>query len=611
MEPGQKGAAEHLPREHLPRLRLDELLEELQIRIDAVRNTRDRVHGLLEAVLSVGRELDLAQVLRGIVEAATVLVDAEYGALGVIGDDDKLSEFLTVGIDDELRSRIGPLPSGHGLLGELIRHPQPLRLAELSGHPSSYGFPAGHPPMRSFLGVPIRVRDEVFGNLYLTEKRGGGEFDAEDESVLSTLAVAAGVAIENARLYEEARRREQWLAASAEVTSSLLSGGPRTQVLELIIERARQIVLADLGLVALPAEGTGELRTVLAVGRDAEAYKGLRIADGDGFVGAAFSAAEPVVSGDIARDPRAGGGDARWTGLGPAVAVPMGGPGGVRGTLLLARAEGRPAFGAGQTVPLLGFAGQAALAMELAERRSAAEQIALLEDRDRIARDLHDLAIQRLFATGMTLQSTQRFVQHPQAAERLERAVDDLDDTIKIIRSTIFGLRTQETRRTAQGVRARLAVAAEAAASLGFSPAVRTEGLVDTDVPPAIADHLIAVLVEALSNAARHARAKAVDVRLVVAAGELTLTVTDDGVGFGPDAPRSGLKNIKERSAALGGTFVHDTPPGGGSRLVWRVPLRGDAAEAVGTADAAGTAETADVADAAGAGEGGGAEPAG
>lgn len=202
------------------------MLEELQVRIEAVRGTRDRVHSLLEAVLSVGRELDLPQVLRGIVEAAVVLVDAEYGALGVIGGEQRLSEFITVGIDDELRSRIGELPSGHGLLGELIRHPEPLRLAELGGHESSSGFPANHPPMHSFLGVPIRVRDEVFGNLYLTEKRSAREFDAEDESVLSTLAVAAGVAIENARLYEEGRNREQWLTASAEVTNSLLSGAP-------------------------------------------------------------------------------------------------------------------------------------------------------------------------------------------------------------------------------------------------------------------------------------------------------------------------------------------------------------------------------------------------
>lgn len=177
--------------QHLPKLRLDELLGELQVRIDAVRGTRDRLHSLLEAVLSVGRELDLPQVLRSIVEAAVVLVDAEYGALGVIGGDRKLSAFITVGIDDERRSEIGALPSGHGLLGELIRHPVPLRLPELSEHPESYGFPAHHPPMHSFLGVPIRVRDKVFGNLYLTEKRDEREFDAEDESVLATLAVAA------------------------------------------------------------------------------------------------------------------------------------------------------------------------------------------------------------------------------------------------------------------------------------------------------------------------------------------------------------------------------------------------------------------------------------
>jgi signal transduction protein with GAF and PtsI domain len=242
---GQGGAGERLPR-----LRLDDLLEELQSRIDAMRGTRDRVHSLLEAVLSVGRELDVEQVLRGIVEAAVVLVDAEYGALGVIGEEQGLAEFLTVGVDEEQRAAIGDPPSGHGLLGQLIRHPAPLRLPELSAHPSSSGFPPNHPPMNSFLGVPITVRGEAYGNLYLTEKRGGGEFDAEDESVLSTLAVAAGVAIEKARLYEDAQERERWLAASADVTGSLLSGAPRAQVLELVVERARRIVGADVGLVA-------------------------------------------------------------------------------------------------------------------------------------------------------------------------------------------------------------------------------------------------------------------------------------------------------------------------------------------------------------------------
>ncbi|MFE7121393.1 GAF domain-containing protein, partial [Streptomyces sp. NPDC057654] len=292
--------------ERLPRLRLDELLEELQVRGNAVRGTRDRVHGLLEAVLSVGRELDLSQVLRRIVEAAVVLVDAEYGALGVVGAEQRLSEFLPVGVDDEQRARIGALPSGHGLLGELIRHPEPLRLAELSEHPSSYGFPPNHPPMHSFLGVPIRVRGEAFGNLYLTEKRGAGEFDAEDEAVLTTLAVAAGVAIENARLYEEARRRELWLGAGAEVTSSLLSGAPRRQVLELIVERARSIVAADLGVIAVPVEGAEGLRTALAMGEGAEAHSGLLLPRQDGFIGMAFTTGEPVTSRDMGNDPRLG-----------------------------------------------------------------------------------------------------------------------------------------------------------------------------------------------------------------------------------------------------------------------------------------------------------------
>jgi signal transduction histidine kinase len=562
--------------EQRPRLRLDELLEELQSRIDAMRGTRDRVHSLLEAVLSVGRELDVQQVLRGIVEAAVVLVDAEYGALGVIGEERGLTEFLTVGVDDEQRARIGDLPSGHGLLGELIRRPVPLRLPDLAAHPSSSGFPANHPPMRSFLGVPITVRDQAFGNLYLTEKRGADQFDAEDESVLRTLAVAAGVAIERARRYEEAQRRERWLAASAEVTSSLLSGAARGQVLELIVEQARSIVTADLGLVAVPVEGTGRLRTVLAVGEGAEAFGELRVIAGEGFLGAAFAGTEPVLSPDIAKDPRVAADGAAWSDLGPAVAVSLGSEDTARGVLVLARAAGRPAFGAAQSTPLLRFAGQAALAMELAERRRDAEQMALLEDRDRIARDLHDLAIQRLFATGMTLQSAQRFVRHPEAAERLDRAVNDLDDTIKIIRSTIFGLRTRSEGREAAGLRARTASAvAAAAASLGFAPAVRVEGLVDTEVPPAVAEHVIAVLVEALSNTARHADASTCEVRLAVAAGTLTVTVSDNGRGFGPGAPRSGLKNIAERAAALNGTFTHDTPEDGGAFLVWKVPLSG------------------------------------
>ncbi|MFF1308864.1 GAF domain-containing protein [Streptomyces sp. NPDC058307] len=563
--------------EHVPKLRLDELLDELQVRIDAVRGTRDRLHSLLEAVLSVGRELDLPQVLRSIVEAAVVLVDAEYGALGVIGGDQKLSEFLTVGIGEEGHSEIGALPSGHGLLGELIRHPVPLRLPELSEHPASYGFPANHPPMRSFLGVPIRVRDEVFGNLYLTEKRSAREFDVEDESVLSTLAVAAGVAIENARLYEETRLRERWQRASGKVTSMLLTGAPSPDVLELIVDEARKIVSADMGLIAEHVPGEETLRPALAVGLGREERSGLVLSARDGFVGAALGAAEPVVSADIEHDARTGEGEAQWAGLGPVVAVPLGAGGKARGVLLLGRVPAGTPFGDVDTGPLLGFADQAALALELAERRRDAEQLTLLKDRDRIARDLHDLAIQRLFAAGMTLQSTQRFMEHPEGMERLTRTVDDLDDTIKIIRSTIFGLRTHSgVGRESDGLRSRVSEVVRASVtSLGFAPALRIEGLVETDVPGDIADHAVAVLGEALSNAARHSGAQAVDVRLQCARGELTLTVTDDGCGVPDGVERSGLTNIKERAVTLGGTLaLGERPEGGGTRLLWRVPVR-------------------------------------
>ncbi|SDN51163.1 sensor histidine kinase [Actinacidiphila guanduensis] len=557
---------------HLPRLRLDELLDELQNRVDAVRATQDRVHSLLEAVLSVGRELDLEQVLRRIVEAAVALVDAEYGALAVV-DGDSLSQFLTVGVDEEQAKAIGPLPTGHGLLGELIRHPRALRLPELADHPSSCGFPPHHPPMHTFLGVPIRVRDEVFGNLYLTEKHGGGTFDGEDETVLQTLAVAAGVAIENARLYEASRRRQDWLEANSDIVARLLSGENEMDVLQAIVEHARRILGADLGVLALPAPGGKELQVMIAVGMDADAHRGLVLPYEGSFMGAALTAGRPITTSQIQKDERASAGPPRWSGLGPVAAVPMITDAGPRGVLLLGRPERAASFGEDETAPLLAFAGQAALAMALAEQRRTTEQLAVLEDRDRIARDLHDLAIQRLFATGMTLQSALRFVEHPQATERLMRAVDDLDETIKIIRSTIFGLRAREAERGHAGLRARIAASVEQAArTLGFTPALRMQGLIDNEVAPAVAQEAAAVLEEALSNAARHAQASAVEVSVTVESGALTLAVTDNGRGLPAETPRSGLRNLAERAERLGGTFTAGPAPKGGTRLVWEVP---------------------------------------
>ncbi|MFE0516796.1 GAF domain-containing protein [Streptomyces sp. NPDC058964] len=573
-------------RVRLPQLRLDELLEELQARLDAARGTRDRVHSLLEAVLSVGRELDLEQALHSIVEAAAVLVDAEYAALGVIGPDGKrLSAFHTVGVTEEEIARIGPYPEGHGILGELIRDPEPLCLAKISEHPASYGFPPHHPPMNSFLGVPIRVRDQVFGNLYLTEKRGGGQFDEEDVSVTQTLAVAAGVAIDNARLYAESRLRERWLRANAEITQSLMSGAERTEALGLIAVRAMEITGAALAVVAMPMADTDALTVELALGQEAEALRGLVLSEGDSLIGEAFTSAAAVTSEDVTHDARVPAGPPESAGLGPSVAVPIGtGEGGVRGVVLLVREAGAVPFSDKETEPLQVFAAQAAIAMELAERRRDAEQIAVLQDRDRIARDLHDLAIQRLFATGMTLQSAGRFIEHAEASERVLRAVDDLDETIKIIRSTIFGLRAREGT-AGTGLRARVVRAVgEAASVLGFAPSVRMEGLVDTEVPRDIADHAIAVLSEALTNVARHARAARADVALTTDGRELRLMVTDNGMGIPSGGRRSGLRNMEERAEQLGGRLELRSPDDGGTTLEWRVPVA--RTDGHGTADA-------------------------
>ncbi|GGX87059.1 GAF domain-containing sensor histidine kinase [Streptomyces hiroshimensis] len=558
----------------LPHLRLDELLGELQARLDTARGTWDRVHSLLEAVLSVGRELDLEHVLRRIIEAAVVLVDAQYGALGVIGPDGRtLSQFLTVGLTDEQIEAIGPFPSGHGLLGELIRHPTPLRLPKISEHAASYGFPPGHPPMHSFVGVPIRVRDQVFGNLYLTEKRDGADFDAEDEAVLSTLAVAAGVAIDNARLYEESTRRERWLRASARVTTSLMSGSPRQDVMAQIAELAKEITEAELATVSLPLDDGSALTVEVATGELADAIRGFALPVEGSLVGLVLSGREPVCSLSVEEDPRVSAVPKSLTGLGPAVAVPIKSGETVIGVLFLARGAGRPVFSQEEIEPLLNFAGQAAMAMELAQRRADAEQLTLLEDRDRIARDLHDLAIQRLFATGMTLQSADRFIDHAEASERVQRAVNDLDETIKIIRATIFGLRSRETAPQ-HGLRTRVVQTVGGAATLlGFAPSLRMEGLLDTRVPRAVTDDAVAVLEEALTNVVRHAHATSIGVAVVNDGRDLVLTVTDDGVGIPGEGRRSGLRNLAERAERHGGRLVLSAPTGGGTVLTWRVPL--------------------------------------
>ncbi|MFI6582990.1 GAF domain-containing protein [Embleya sp. NPDC050493] len=554
-------------------MRLDELLDELQAHVEVVRATRDRVSGLLEAVLSVGSDLDLETVLRRIVESAVTLVDAEYGALGVIGDE-RLARFLPVGMDPETILRIGPFPTGRGILGLIIRDPHPLRLHDLSEHPDSFGFPPGHPPMNTFVGVPIRIRDTVFGNLYLTEKRGGADFDEDDEAVLRTLAAAAGVAIDNARLYDDVRRRERWLAATSDLTRSLLSGDSPADVLRTFTETVRDMTDADLVTLAVPVPGTDDLVVEAAAGPLADRVRGLVLSGESTLMGKVFGSGETITSSDLSHDPGAVVATAVGSELGSAFLLPLGTPERIHGVLQVANRTERPQLTEAVLRMVTGFADHAALALEIAERRRDAELLTVLQDRDRIARDLHDLAIQRLFATGMTLQSATRFIEHPEALERVESAVDALDDTIKVIRSTIFSLKSRG-RDAGPGLRSRCLREVDAVTEmLGFAPTLRVDGLLDTRVPESIAAQVIAVLREALANAARHAHASRVEVHVEADDKHVRVRVRDDGVGP-PSAPTrdSGLGNMRERAETLGGACSFGPSPDGGAVLEWHVPL--------------------------------------
>ncbi|MDT7573341.1 MAG: hypothetical protein QOE05_3515 [Actinomycetota bacterium] len=525
----------------------------------------ERMRSLLQAVIAIAGDLDLQAVLHRIAEAAADLVDAEYAALGVISEDGRsLSQFLVVGVDDEMVARIGSLPAGHGVLGKLITDPRPLRLDNLADHADSFGFPPNHPPMRTFLGVPVRVRDVVFGNLYLTEKRGGGSFDDGDEAIVLALAAAAGVAIQNARLYTDTRQRERWLEASSEVSTALLSGKDPEDVLTLVAERARQVTGGALAFVALPVDGD-RLLIEVADGEGAAAERGRLVDRAGSFLGAVLAEglARAVPAADLPLTTAPGDG----------LAVPMGGrDGDARGVLVV---TGLPAPDtAVATRALSSFAAQAAVALELAERRREAERFAVFEDRDRIARDLHDLVIQRLFATGMQLEGAVRMIdgRPAEAITRVRSAVDDLDDTIRELRSTIYGLQAPEDERSS--LRALLLQAVDAGAEqLGFAPSLRMDGLLDTLVPVTVSEHLLAALREALSNAARHASARTVDVNVALRVDELLLVVADDGVGIGETGRRSGLANLAARAAQLGGELQIESAPGAGTRIRWQVPL--------------------------------------
>jgi signal transduction histidine kinase len=564
--------------EVLPHLQLDDLLAELQARLQAVAATRDRMRGLIEAVVAIGSGLDLGSTLRRIVETAVGLVDATYGALGVIGDGRRLAEFIPVGLSSGEIEAIHGWPEGHGLLGMLIDDPRPLRLADIAAHAASSGFPAGHPPMRGLLGVPVRIRDEVFGNLYLTGKRGGGDFTEDDEAVLVALGAAAAVAVENSRLYEAARRQQRWIQASAEVTTRLLSGSAPGEVLAGITRQARELSGADLAVLALPDDEGRRLTITYADGDGADATRGLMLPAGESLSGRVLATGEPLTATDFAADERAWkAARGAMSQIGPAVVFPLGAPGNVRGVLTVGRRHGALPFPQVQVDVVASFAAQAGVALELAASRAEAERLSLYQDRDRIARDLHDLVIQRLYATGMSLEGTMPMITRPEVASRITHAVDAMDETIKDIRATIFALHDRDDAAQPDLRAAIVALVEEMTPGLGFAPSLRLGPGLAAPVGREAAEQALAALREALSNAARHARARHVDVTVDVDPdGILAVQVADDGSGIPAGTRRSGLSNLASRAEELGGELrlepADPTAPAPGTRLEWRVP---------------------------------------
>jgi signal transduction histidine kinase len=553
----------------LPRLELDQLLGQLVERAHEVMATQGRLRGLLRASQMVTRDLTLPAVLPRIVEAARELVGARYAALGVISPAGSLTEFVHSGMPEDAVERIGHLPEGKGLLGALIADPRPIRLRRIADDARSVGFPPGHPSMDNFLGVPIRIRDEVFGNLYLTEST-KGEFSAEDEELTKALAATAAVAIENARLYEAAQSRAEWLQAVAAITREVLATDPEDagQALELIAETSLRISRADLVAVVLPA-GPEDLAVEVAVGDAAGGLVGRRIPTEGSLSGR-------VLSTGAALRPSTGEGDGEaitvpGMEVGAVVAVPLHGSTRVHGVLWVARRRGQPVFGAEEVDMAAGFANQAALAIELAEARAEQQRASMLDERERIAADLHDHVIQRLFAAGLALQSTAATLGPGRATDRIVATVDDLDATIRQIRTSIFRLQ-QVPQARARGLRARLLdVAADLAPVLGFEPTLRLSGVLDV-LPDDVAEDVAATVRESLSNVARHARARWAEID--VAAGErLTVDVRDDGIGIGTTDRRSGLQNLRRRAERRGGTLEIRPREPSGTCLRWSIPL--------------------------------------
>jgi signal transduction histidine kinase len=531
----------------------------------------ERYERLLETGLVLAAELSLPAALQRIVELAADLTGARYGALGVLGRDGIISEFITTGVTDAERAAIGHIPVGRGILGALIDDARPLRLHDIAMDPRSSGFPPNHPPMRSFLGAPVIARGQVYGNLYLTEKQDAEDFDGDDERTLVLLAAQAGVAIENAHLYEEAHDRAQRLEAVRAVTTAILAGTDTGELLDLVVRHARALVGADLAALALPA-GADRLAVEAADGLWADELRGTVFPVEGSVTGEVIRTGKAVVLADASADERVVQPIVR-AGVGPALFVPLAARGHTLGTLTVANAKGGPPLREAAVQLVETFAEQAAVALEYARLQRELHRLAVLEDRERIAKELHDGAIQALFAVGMGLQGSAMLAGNEELRGRIENAVEELDRVIRDLRNYIFGLRPgiladRQLDQALQGLVDEFQQRTGVVAVAEIDPAVAAE-------LTGRAGDVVQLAREALSNVSRHAAAATCRVSLYRGEQGGVLEVDDDGRGFDPSRPAGagqGLGNLRERAQALGGRVEIASAPGQGTRVRVTIP---------------------------------------
>jgi len=526
-----------------------------------------QLNALVEAGMVLASELDLEMLLQRIADLSREVVGASYGAVGVVGKAGDLARFVYSGIDKETADKIGELPSGRGVLGALLEQNKPLRLPEISEHPRSYGFPPHHPPMHTFLGVPIVVRGTVFGRLYLTEKVGERGFTKDDERIAMTLAAQAGVAIENARLYDEVQTRSAQLMRRMNEISSverladlLISGGSLDDVLRSAADEARNLTNASRSTLLLLDHITGDLVIDQITGvSEPDDFIGTRLGPGKSKAHAVLKRRKADIVNDLTMDPEVDSATIRRLGSprsGAFVPIMVGER--ELGALAVYDRDDEKPFSNDDLAILQILANQVAIALENDRLSEALRDMAVLEERERIAKELHDGVIQSIYSVGLALQGSHSLMSRDPdlATKRIDQSIAELDNVVRDVRSYIFELRPKVVEEQGLEEAIRLLVRDLEVNTLAHT-ILELDGETCSSLAPGQEHHVVQIVREVLSNIARHSQASEVSVAVQTAGDDFRLSISDDGIGFDPaEVERgNGLNNVEQRSVALAGAI--------------------------------------------------------